>query len=254
MVHPLFFSPCDWEVAHLVSILATTRPRYLYHSALAEDGAYIVEHWIGKNPEESGFPYILANEFICAQLAAEMGLMVPECKVQGIGQQTWFLSSYIPHESFTYGKFKQCRNIGDVPLLLLFDLWVCNEDRWDSNLLICRPEDDPDTYEFVVIDHSHALLGDANLPYSALDINPKDCFTFNELTEQITSHADWDPALSALRGLHDEVIMDVVNALPDVARGGLDTEWLIKRLIQRREQVASLLEHARALGCFPYWV
>jgi len=183
-----------------------------------------------------------------------MGLMVPECKVQGIGQQTWFLSSYIPHESFTYGKFKQCRNIGDVPLLLLFDLWVCNEDRWDSNLLICRPEDDPDTYEFVVIDHSHALLGDANLPYSALDINPKDCFTFNELTEQITSHADWDPALSALRGLHDEVIMDVVNALPDVARGGLDTEWLIKRLIQRREQVASLLEHARALGCFPYWV
>lgn len=254
MVRPLFFSPCEWEVAQLVNIHATTRPRHLHHSALAENGDHIWEHWIGKNPQESGFPHIIANEFICAQLAAELGLPVPECQVQWIGERAWFLSYYIRSEPFTYRKLLHCRNIGDIPLLLLFDLWVCNSDRWPANLLLSRPSDVPDAYEFVIIDHSHALWGEADVPQVSLDIDPRLCFDFTTLTEQITSNHEWDSALSKLCGLNEIVITEVVDALPHAARGALDTNSLVEQLARRKEQLPELLHCAKTMGCFPNWV
>lgn len=254
MVRPLFFSPCEWEVAQLVNLYATTRPRHIHHSALDENGNHILEHWIGKNPKESGFRYIIANEFICAQLATELGLSVPECRVQWIGREPWFLSYYIRSELFTYKKLLRCRNIGDIPLLLLFDLWVCNSDRWTGNLLLSRPSDAPDTYEFVVIDHSYALLSDADAPQVFLDINSKLCFSFTMLTEQITSNHDWDRALSKLRALNEIAIAEVVQALPNAGREALDTNSLVEQLTRRKEQLPELLQYARTLGCFPNWI
>lgn len=240
-------------MAELVSIHATTSPRRVYHSALTEAGHHDWEHWVGKNPNESGFPHIIVNEFVCARLAAELGLSVPECQVQWIGRQAWFLSRYVDHEGFTYQKFLRCRNIGDVPLLLLFDLWVCNSDRWSSNLLLSRVGEALGVYEFVVIDHSHALFGEASLPKVSLDIDPALCFTFSELTEQITSNHDWDSALSKVYGLEETVISETVISLPYIAREDLDTNSVVEQIVRRREQLPWLLRYARTKGCFPNW-
>ena len=253
MVRPLFFSPCDWEVAGLVSNYATTRPRHLFHSALSIDGDHIYEHWIGKNAEESGFPHVLGNEFICAQLAAEVGLSVPECRVEQIDERTWFISHYISNELFTYSKLQRCRNIGHIPLLLLFDLWVCNPDRSPSNLLLSPTSDPPGTYEFIVIDHSHALFGETDVP-RLLDVDPRLCFDFPELTERVRSDRDWDSALSKLQSLSKEAVDEVANALRDAASLTLDIDSVTDKLAKRKEQLPELLHHARTLGCFPNWV
>jgi len=254
MVRPLFFSPCDWEVAQVISMHATTRPRHIYHSALTEVGHPQWEHWVGKNPKESGFPYIIANEFICARLAAELGFLVPECQFQLIGEQAWFLSRYMDHEGFTYPKFLRCRNITDIPTLLLFDLWVCNTDRWESNLLISRVTDAPDIYEFVVIDHSHALFGEADLPKFPLDIDPRLCFIFRELAEQITSNRDWELALSKVYNLNKMEITEVVHSLPYMAFGDMEPNLIVEQILRRRDELPKLLQRARETGCFPNWL
>lgn len=255
MVRPLFFRPSEWEVAGLVSTYATTRPRHLFHSALSAAGDHVYEHWIGKNAEESGFPYVIANEFICAQLAAEVGLPVPECKNERIGQRSWFLSYYIDNETFAYSKFRSCRNTADIPLLLLFDLWVCNRDRWQSNLLLSRVGDTPRTYEFLVIDHSDALFGQADTPQVfPLDIDPHLCFDFPELTERIIRDSDWDSALSRLHSLSEEAVQEIIDSVPDGICPVFDRLQTTQWLIRRRDCLPESLRQAKASGCFPNWV
>jgi len=253
MVRPLFFSPCDWEVAGLVSNYATTRPRWLFHSALSTDGDHIYEHWIGKNIEESGFSHVLENEFICAQLAAEVGLSVPECRVEQIGERAWFISHYINSELFTYSKLQRCRNIADIPLLLLFDLWVCNPDRSPSNLLLSPTSDPPGTYEFIVIDHSHALFGETDVS-RLLDVDPRLCFDFPGLTERIRSNRDWDLALYKLRSLSEKAIDEVANALRDATWIASNIDLITDQLAKRKEKLPDLLSTAKALGCFANWI
>jgi hypothetical protein len=255
MVRPLFFSPSEWEVAGLVSIYSTARPKHLFHSALSANGDHVYERWIGKNAEESGFAYVIANEFICAQLAAEVGLRLPDCKIENIGQRAWFVSYYTDNEQFTYSKFRQCRNIGDVPLLLLFDLWVCNPDRSLSNVLLSRVGDTPATYELLLIDHSHALFADVHGPRAVpAEVEPQRCFDFRELAEQIRGDADWDFALSRLHGLSQEAVWQIIEGVPDgicpAFNKLLTTNWLIRR----RKQLDGLLRQAKASGCFPNWV
>lgn len=254
MVRPLFFSPSEWEMAGLVSTCATTRPRHLFHSALSAHGDHVYEHWIGKNAEESGFPYVIANEFVCAQLAAEVGLPVPDCEIQRIGQKAWFVSYYIDNEPFAYSKFQSCRNMTDVPLLLLFDLWVCNSDRWQSNLLLARVKDTPRTYEFLVIDHSHALFGEADRPgVLPLDIQPHLCFDFGELTERILRDSDWDSALSRLYSVSDKTVRQIIDSVPDGICPAFDKVLTAEWLIGRRDRLPELLRQAKASGFFLNW-
>jgi len=106
----------------------------------------------------------------------------------------------------------------------------------------------------VVIDHSHALFGEADLPKFPLDIDPKMCFTFTELTEQITSNNDWDSALSKVDSLDEMVIREVVNSLPHITPSEFDTNLLVKQITKRREQLPELLHYARTIGCFPNWL
>jgi len=253
MVRPLFFSPCDWEVAGLVSNYATTRPRRLFHSTLSTHGDHIYEHWIGKNAEESGFSHLIENEYICAQLAAEVGLSVPECRVEQIGERTWFISHYINNEPFTYPKLQNCRNIADIPLLLLFDLWVCNPDRSPSNLLLSPTNNHSGTYEFIVIDHSHALFGETDI-IRVLDVNPRLCFDFPALTERIRSNRDWNLALFKLQSLSEQTICEAVNALCDNTFLASDIDLVVGKLAERKDQLPGLLYRAKTLGCFPNWL
>jgi hypothetical protein len=252
-MRPLFFKECEWEIAQVVDVNASTLPKHLHHNAYDKRGSPYNEHWIGKNPDNAGFPYVIVNEYVCASLASALGLKVPDCKITYIANQAWFVSFYLDSYPFTPSRFTQSKNLNEVPLILLFDIWVCNLDRSSANLLLVHIEDTSSKFEIIVIDHSHALLNRSAIFDGFSCIPPEACLSLPFLNRYIKKKEDFTDALLKLWQLDDNVIDQIITDVPDSACQGLDKTRLINELISRKKMMPHLIDNARSAGCFPLW-
>lgn len=253
-MRPLFFKECEWEIAQVVDVNASTLPKHLYHNAYDLHGNPCSEHWIGKNSDTAGFPYIIVNEYVCASLASALGLKVPDCKVASIADKAWFVSCYLDSYSFTPTRFAQSTNLNEVPLILLFDMWVCNLDRSSTNLLLVRIEDTSRKFEIIVIDHSHALLNRSTIFEGFSWIPPEACLSLPFLNYSIKRKEDFTSALLKLWQIDDNIIGQIIAEVPDSDCHGLDKDKLINELITRKKVMPQLIDQAHSAGCFPQWI
>ncbi len=104
---------------------------------LANDG----EEYLIKGPSLSpAHPFGAANEFIAASLARELGVPVLDSDLVEEEGEHFFGSRWMPGGTFypavTENLFVRCRNLDQVYDLVALDVWLCNIDRHDENLIV----------------------------------------------------------------------------------------------------------------------
>lgn len=103
-------------------------------------------------------PYTVANEYICARLAAAIGLPVPPGTVARLDDGSWaYVMMRFGHRGDRLPPADPAEIVKARPALAAgiacFDSWVVNPDRHAGNLAFA-----PDV-GLSVFDHGHALLG-----------------------------------------------------------------------------------------------
>ncbi len=103
-------------------------------------------------------PMAVVNELICADLARAVKLPVPPSFLVHNGDGTPYhvsLNFYLAGEDLPPADAGAV--VADLPAfaagIVLFDAWVCNEDRHPSNLAYDRP-----SRRVTLFDHSHSFL------------------------------------------------------------------------------------------------
>lgn len=115
---------------------------------------------IAKANEPPDAPNVVFNEFVCARLAAMLGLPVPPGVLAKRDDGTLvFVSLRVGKKGDRPPPVIPARLIADHPDVaagvVAFDCWVYNDDRHDENVAYLPTLGPP-----VVFDHDHALLGE----------------------------------------------------------------------------------------------
>ncbi|RWG20320.1 MAG: hypothetical protein EOQ55_12015 [Mesorhizobium sp.] len=181
---------------------------------------------------------ILVSELVAGELAAWIGLKVPpfaiinDCQIDLIMQRNGakmapplFFSSAVdgtPHDGGdTF--LSRLREPGDVALLVVFDTWVRNWDRFSDghdnadNLLYVKAEGRR-KYDLVPIDHSGCFIGDdADFPMApapnAWVFDPNVYGKFPAFDPYIDAKSV-KRAVGRLSHLQRDFVVEVVNSVP----------------------------------------
>ena len=123
----------------------------------------------------SALPYVAANEYIAAQLAAHLSLPLLDFRIIEFGQELLFGSSYIePNRHFypgiTKDLFDRVANKNRVYDIVVFDYWIFNPDRNSGNLLVRTTGTRGASDELMFLnDHSHAIITSGKTPIHLKD-------------------------------------------------------------------------------------
>lgn len=153
--------------------------------------------------QEPAHPLMVANEFVCARLANALGILTPFGDVSTLpdNRLSWS-SAVVQLPGGTPAPEEPDDLVAREPSLcagiLVFDVWVCNYDRHEKNV-ISHPR-----LGIYVIDHDQALMGQTTSGTSGLkgmksrtswhmfqdsNLNPGDLHSWGVRVQQITKTA-----------------------------------------------------------------
>ena len=187
---------------------------------LADDG----REYLIKGPSLSpGHQYGAVNEFVAASLARELGLPVLDFDVVEDEGDYFFGSSWMPSGTFspavTENAFLRCRNLEQVYELVSLDIWLCNIDRHDENLIV-RETRGPGGIgvAWTVNDHDRCLIRPGETPADLLGKVGWDSFrNFVRLSfvrDAIREAHRLSAALGRVEAVSDLFLLTVVGSLP----------------------------------------
>jgi hypothetical protein len=226
-------------------------------------------------------PKILANEFIFSNIAAILDLSVPTAAVVGVDQwlvdQNPELNIWIPQNipipcesGLQYGSeyaidpvigrvwdwlgvetLVKVRNQAEFAGILVLDKWMCN---LDSRQVVFWRRSIERKYSACFVDHGYCL-GAADWEFR--DAALRGAFPRNEAYRNITGWDCFDPWLSDLEDLDENLIWSAVSCTPPIwyLNDWEALEKLAETLIRRRGKVRELIEQFRdsQRHPFPNW-
>jgi len=241
-----------------------------------DDGHYYVVKF-RNNPQHER---VLANEFLATRLAAKVGLPVPEAEVVEVkpwlaehtAELTIVLGSqeirceaglqfgsrlvvspvvgqvldYLPPEML-----EQVRNLETFAGILALDKWTCNADGRQAAFWRKMRER---KYSASFIDQGYCFnAGEWTFP----DFPLRGVYPRNEVYARVRGWISFEPWLSAIEGLHEDVIWRVAQEIPPQWYGSAwdELEALVTRLLERRALVRELISSFRCSPRrpFPEW-
>ncbi len=189
---------------------------------LAENGNEYIVKGPSLAPDE---PYIAVNELISAMAGQGLGLPVLDFAILEMGGELLFGASWMQRGTFdpaiTSATLVQCENLDRVYDLVVFDAWLCNEDRHDQNLLVRRRRQSglPDRLFLLLNDHSRCLLPPGRTPgqLAALWLgSPPDRFIqLDYVRTQVVDRDALARAVDAVERLDDDTVRSFVRLVPE---------------------------------------
>jgi len=248
------------------------------HLMRASDGNFYIVKF-QNNPQHVR---ILANELIATRLAERLGLPVAPSEVLEVGE--WLIGK-TPELHIQAGKQRtpcrpglqfgsryvidplqgqvldympesllsesQVRNPEMFLGALAFDKWTCNAD---GRQVIYWRENRERKYHATMIDQGHCFhAGEWAFPDSPL----RGTFTFNCVYQNVRGWESFDPLLTRIEQLDENVLWKVVESVPpewyDGDTGAL--EEVLTKLLRRRGKVRELIAEfgASSRQPFPNW-
>ena len=245
------------------------------HLVRCSDGKY----YVAKCPNNPQGIRILANELLCASLAARLGLPIPVASVIHVRKPLinlstemivelshgrvpcrpgmWFGSQYPGPDMTVYDvlpnqQLKEVDNISDFAGMLVFDLWTSNADQ---RQVVFYTRSFASSYHAAMIDNGFCLREfKREFRYTArLALYDQKC-----VYSGITSLLSFDPWLTRLEtGIDMKVLIDLAGQIPCAwYESDFDRLFeILEGLNRRRKEVRRLLRslHDVAPAAFPNW-
>jgi hypothetical protein len=202
-------------------------------------------------------PFRIPSEYIASKLGQVLGLPIPPCALTRFGQQDIRLfSSY----DFNFERASLVPVFGDIVVaklphlcagVVVFDIWIGNEDRHDENVVVDRGDDPRHLHLF---DHDHSLLSGMN--YSGVErlaklekdlgITGKPPINNNRhvFLDELKSHEDLDFWIGRVQKVPDFMIDDLCDAAKSEI--GIESNVASKLaffLKQRRDGIGGLINN-----------
>ena len=217
------------------------------HHVRAENGNEYIVKGLSLAPTE---PYAAANEYLAATLGQALGLPLLEFTLVEMAGEPLFASAWMRDGSFDLGvsetTFAQCENKTRVYDLVVFDAWLCNEDRHELNLIVRRQprEDGTDALSLVFNDHSRCLLPPPTAPdglTARWHGTPIDQFIRLPFVRQgITDRHALDQAISAIEAFGDDSIRTCVRMTPEEFLQPAERKCVEDFLVARRDELRNI--------------
>ncbi len=211
-----------------------------------------------KAPSPS-IPYRIPSEYIAAKIGQFLGLPVPPCAITrfGPGNVKLFSSLDFNFERASLRPIFEDIVVRKMPLvcagILVFDIFIGNEDRHDENVVVDRGNDPRQIHIF---DHDHSLLSGMNFCgkekidklYNDIGITGKPPLNNNRhvFLDQLQSQEDLDFWIRRVGIIPDFVLEDLcgfardeIGLEPDIA------EYLATFLKWRKGNIGFLISKQR---------
>lgn len=247
------------------------------HLMRCSDGAFYVVKF-RNNPQHLR---VLTNEFLATRLAEKAGLPVPVTEVVEVGE--WLIqhtpelnielagrticcepglqfgSRYVvsPLEGqvfdyFPVDQFGRVRNLEAFAGILVLDKWTCNANGRQAAFWRKLREK---KYTVAFIDQGYCFnAGDWTFPDNPL----RGVYARNEVYHGVNGWESFEPWLSHIEKMHEDVIWQEAGEVPPEWYGG---EWdalerLVRELVERRTIVRELISMFRMSPRrpFPNWI
>ena len=193
-------------------------------------------------------PHIVANEVVCARLAAVAGLPIPPGFTVEFEAKPWFVSLNFNLSGEPLPPVRARDLLDRDPVLcagiLLFDIWVLNPDRHNRNVALDRTSG-----RCEIFDHSRALM--------PLDRPAREFAAANEddiaidagnhfLQKEIQDPAGFGHWFHRFHSIPEFQIRDALDAAVGIGLPPEHTDFFADFLIRRRAKLPTLIEHHRA--------
>jgi hypothetical protein len=245
-----------------------------YYVTCKHNETYAVK--FAQNPEGAR---VLLNEFVCAKIAQELELPLPEPALivasdEFISDHGNAIADHIgapPEKGLHYGTVKikkvfpipsariidEARNKAVVPEILIFDQFISNSDRDRNggNLLF-----DATNKLVVLIDHTHAFelgpIWDAaqlrqriGQPFQLFDSTG---YVYKKLIPHIDGNNPFHTILGKMSRMTDETLWHIINGVPDEwGMSPEEKEILHLYLLDRKNRIEEVLPLMRTI--LPRW-
>ncbi len=214
---------------------------------LAENGQEYIVKGPSLAPHE---PWVAVNELLSAMIGGALGLPMLDSLVVEMGGDLLFGSAWMQPGTFdpavTPATLLQCENLDRIYDLVVFDAWLCNEDRHDQNLLVRRrpQRGSPDLLFMLLNDHSRCLLppglNPAMMAAHWLGTSPDRYIRLDYVRGHVTDRDALGRAIDAVERMDEDLIRTLVRSLPDVWLTAAEGTHIADFLIARRDELRTV--------------
>lgn len=224
------------------------------HYVLAENGS---EYIVKGRQFSPGHAYVATTEMVTASLADFVGLPVLDHRLVCMGSELFFGSAWMPSGSFapavTPSLLDQCVNRDRIYEIVAFDVWVCNIDRHQENLIVRETRGRAGTVvrSLLLNDHSHCFIRPGETP-AILPSRTGEPFRAEFVRLDFVRDRILDPgrlgkAVQAMEALSDASIEAVVRSVPDAFLSTAERRLMYQFIKVRRSQLRTIITDARSL-------
>lgn len=216
---------------------------------------YVVKYF------HTGFEKALPNEWIAfciaryldlpipfaqiVQIPVEFSLKIPDLTQEVIdNSQYQFASLYVPHckDGHQVPTIQQIVNSKSLAGIILFDYWLCNEDRTRKNILLC--EEDSNNYHLWMIDHAE-IFGSYSWLIPELETLPQKIMksaTHQLMAGFIEDEIEFEQHLNIIQTFPVLLLEEIVECIPeDWMVTKEEKKAIVGRLVNRRKKILPLL-------------
>ena len=225
------------------------------HSVLAENGSEYLIKGPSLTPGDPSLRYAAANELVAALLARHLGLPVLDFCILEMRGELFFGSSWMQTGTFypaiDESLYDKCENKDRVYELVAFDVWVCNIDRHQENLLVRHARSTGASGEHFLLllnDHGHCVIPPPNTPatLSGLVRSPADGYVRLDFVRRaIEEPTKLTAAIDRVEGLGPNIIEAVVRSVPEPLLPAAERQPVERFLLDRRAQLRTVFEGGR---------
>ncbi len=223
----------------------------------ASGASYFYVLTIGKR-DTTEYPYAVANEKIASELGRAIGLRIPEVLLYPVAGDWYSFSHFIRQtesgETEPEGTAREiatffAENPTELQGMILFDLFICNNDRKTDNFVIGEDQ------KVWLIDHANALFyrhtGGSQHGISRLLAIKHDLSTMldkpHRFIEALNSWEHIDMWCDRISQIPPYFIRAVVDNLPVGILNGDERDFLYDFLQERKLSMRSVIEGHRSL-------
>jgi hypothetical protein len=221
---------------------------------IAENGAEYMVKGPTLTPQ---YPYVAANEYLAADLAASLGLPLLDYRIVDMGGDLLFASGRMPQGTFYPAidatLFSQCENQDQIYALVVLDTWVCNIDRHEQNLLVrdvAGQRGGSPRLMLLVNDHSHCLMISHPPGQMGTQLRNKGPSSYvNRLPfirDAVTDAAALRQAIDSAVAISASHIEHAVRSMPKSWLPSAERPLVEGFLTERRDRLRDLFERERA--------
>ncbi|CAH2717323.1 hypothetical protein BACCIP111895_04515 [Neobacillus rhizosphaerae] len=223
--------------------------------AFSDGKDYVVKYF------QQGFEKSLPNEWVGYCLGRYLGLPIPYAKIVEIPQgfssqlpellqmshtQSQFASLYVPNclDGHQVSSVPNIINHSSLAGIILFDYWLCNQDRTRKNILL--REEIEDSYHLWIIDQAE-VFGSYNWQQSDLENLPVEMIksaTHQIMVSFIEDEEQFFKQLKLIQTIPILLIEEIVELIPDDWNVTKDEKKaIVSALVTRRKKILPDLLH-----------